>query len=333
MDQSGASGDGIPEVGVNQHQATVGEAPFAYEVHRDWARLPAGWEIGDVGGVAVDAADHVFVFNRSAHPMIIFDRRGEFVSSWGDDVFCRPHGLDIGPDGNVYCTDDGDHTVRKCSPDGRVLLEIGLPDKPSEPMSGKPFNRCTHTALSPTGEIYVSDGYQNARVHKFSPQGELILSWGSPGPLPGQFNLPHNICTDEIGRVYVADRENNRIQVFDDSGRLLQVWGELNRPCALCNSKAGQPRFYVGEVGGRGAGGGPPRLSVLDAGGQILSRVGRRSAGLDPDQFLAPHGMAVDSRGDLYVGEVAHRAWSLLHPDAPEPTGLTTFRKLVRRRD
>jgi len=312
--------------------AQMGEEPFAYDVQANWAQLPHGWEIGDVGGIAVDAKDNVFVFNRGDHPMIIFNRHGEFLSSWGEGVFTRPHGLDIGPDGSVYCTDDGDHTVRKCSPDGQVLLVIGLPGKPAEAMSGEPFNRCTHTALSPSGEIYVSDGYLNARVHKFSPQGELILSWGSSGALPGQFHLPHNICTDDAGRIYVADRENHRIQAFEADGQLLQVWGGLNRPCALCNSRAGAARFYVGELGDHGDAGGPPRLSVVAGNGDILARIGSRPAGVDADQFLAPHGMAVDSVGDLYVGEVAHRAWSLLHPGTPEPSSLTTFRKLVRRR-
>jgi hypothetical protein len=110
----------------------------------------------------------------------------------------------MGPDDAIYLTDDGGHFVRKCSLDGKVLLEIGIPGKPAPYMSGEPFHRCTHTALSPKGEIYVSDGYGNAKVHKYSPDGRLLMSWGEPGTNPGEFNIVHNICTDADGWVYVA---------------------------------------------------------------------------------------------------------------------------------
>jgi len=125
----------------------------------------------------------------------------------------------MGPDDSIYLTDDGGHFMRKCSLDGKVLLELGIPGKPAPYMSGEPFHRCTHTALSPKGEIYVSDGYGNARVHKYSPDGKLLMSWGGPGTNPGEFNIVHNICTDADGWVYVADRENHRVQVFDGNGK------------------------------------------------------------------------------------------------------------------
>ncbi|MDQ3260863.1 MAG: peptidyl-alpha-hydroxyglycine alpha-amidating lyase family protein, partial [Pseudomonadota bacterium] len=181
----------------------LGDGRFRYEVKADWGKLPEGWELNDVAAVAVDNQDRVYVFNRGAHPMIVFDREGNFLRSWGEELFNRAHGLHIGPDESLYCTDDGDHTVRKCTLEGKVVLTIGIPEKPAPYMSGEPFHRCTHTALSPHGDIYVSDGYGNARVHKYSADGKLIKSWGEPGCDPGQFNIVHNICCDADGWVYV----------------------------------------------------------------------------------------------------------------------------------
>ena len=126
----------------------LGEGRFRYEVAGDWGKLPDGWELNDVAAVAVDKQDRVYVFNRGAHPMVVFDREGNFLRSWGEGVFARAHGVHIGPDENLYCTDDGDHTVRKCTLDGKVLLTIGIPGKPAPYMAGEPFHRCTHTALS-----------------------------------------------------------------------------------------------------------------------------------------------------------------------------------------
>ncbi len=228
---------------------TLGDGKFRYEVIADWAKLPDGWELHDVAAVAVDSKDRVYVFNRGEHPMIVFDREGNFLRSWGEGLFKRAHGMHIGPDDSLYCTDDGDHTVRKCTLEGKVLLTIGVPGKPSGYMSGQPFHRCTHTALSPRGDIYVSDGYGNSRVHKYSPDGKLLLSWGEPGCDPGQFNIPHNICCDPDGWVYVADRENHRVQVFDGNGKYETQWNNMHRPCGLCMEPQRHPVCYIGEIG------------------------------------------------------------------------------------
>ncbi len=198
---------------------TLGTGEYQYRVNETWANLPDGWEFRDVAGVAVDDKDNVYVFNRGEHPMMIFDQKGNFLRSWGEGLFVRAHGLHIGPDQSIYCTDDGDHTVRKCTLDGKVLLEIGIPGKPTPYMSGEPFHRCTHTALSPDDHIFVSDGYGNSRVHKYTPDGKLVMSWGEPGTDPGQFNIVHNIVADDDGWIYVADRENHRVQVFDTNGK------------------------------------------------------------------------------------------------------------------
>jgi DNA-binding beta-propeller fold protein YncE len=211
----------------------LGAGSHRYEQVDDWAKLPEGWNFNEVSAVAVDRADQVYVFSRSEHPMTIFDRNGNFLRSWGEGIYQRPHGAHIGQDGCIYLTDDGLHIVHKCTLEGKVLLELGERAKPAAYMSGVPFHRCTHTALAPNGDIYVSDGYGNARVHRYSPDGKLLRSWGEAGSNPGQFNIPHNICCDADGWVYVADRENHRIQVFDGNGRYETQWNNLHRPCAM----------------------------------------------------------------------------------------------------
>jgi hypothetical protein len=312
----------------------VGRGAYRYRVIADWAKLPAGWWFDDVAAVAVDRQDRVHVFNRGERPMMTFDRDGNLLNVWGERLFKRAHGLQIGPDEALYCTDDGDHTVRKCTLDGKVLLEIGIPGRPSGFMSGVPFNRCTHTALSPRQEIYVSDGYANARVHKFSPDGKLLASWGECGADPGQFNIPHNIVCDRDGWVYVADRENHRVQVFDGNGKYETQWNNLHRPCALYLGKD-DGVCYVGELGphqpvNQAFPNLGPRISILDREGRLVSRIDERS-GLPKDQFLAPHGLAMDSHGDLYVGEVSWTSWrNYLHPGEAPPKSLRSLQKLMR---
>ncbi|HYJ17598.1 MAG TPA: peptidyl-alpha-hydroxyglycine alpha-amidating lyase family protein, partial [Burkholderiales bacterium] len=299
----------------------LGSGQFRYEVIEDWAKLPDGWLFKDVAAVAVDHKDRVYVFNRGEHPMIVFDRDGNFLRSWGEGVFNRAHGLHIGPDESLYCTDDGDHSVRKCTLEGKVLLTIGIPGKPSPYMSGEPFHRCTHTALSPRGDIYVSDGYGNSRIHHYSPDGRLLKSWGESGTGPGQFNIPHNMCCDPDGWIYVADRENHRVQVFDGNGKYETEWHNLHRPCGMFMESKRQPLCYIGEIGptlpiNRDVPNLGPRISILDHEGNLLSRFGAEKAGTErADQFVAPHGMAVDSRGDLYVGEVSYASWTQVFPD------------------
>jgi hypothetical protein len=297
----------------------------------NWGKLPEGWRYVEVAGVAVDSRDNVFCFTRGEHPVIVFDRDGAFRRSWGEGVVRRAHGITIDADDTVWLTDDLHHTVRKFSPEGTLLLTIGHPDTPSDLQGGKPFNRPTHVAICPrTGFLYISDGYGNSRVHKYAPDGRHVLSWGEPGTDPGQFNLPHNIATDADGLVYVADRENHRVQIFDGEGRHQTEWHGLHRPCGLWADKRDRERFYVGELGS----GMPvtdstpnigPRVTVLTKKGERLHRFG--GPGEKPGEFTAPHAVTTDSRGDLYVSEVAWTAkGSLLQP----PREVRSFQKFTR---
>lgn len=317
-----------------QAMATLGTGEWRYEVDLSWARLPEGWTFHEVADVAVGAQDRVYVFCRGEHPMIVFDREGNVVDHWGEGVFTRAHGVTWGPDGHLYCADDGDHTVRKCTPEGNVVWTLGTPGEPAPYQGGEPFNRPTKVAFSPDGErMYVGDGYGNARVHAYSRDGDLLLSWGEYGADPGQFNLVHSVCTDRQGLVYVADRENHRIQVFDPDGAFVTQWKDLHRPCGMHIASDGEERVYVGQL--------PPslpvnqdypnlgaRVSVHDLEGRRLARLGDERPGEErPTQFLAPHGIAVDSHGDIYVGEVA---WSFIGRSLQPPRAPRCLRKLVR---
>jgi DNA-binding beta-propeller fold protein YncE len=311
---------------------TLGTAKYTYEVVENWAKLPDGWGFKEVAAVGVDANDNVYAFNRGEHPMMVFDRHGNFLRSWGEGVFPRAHGITASPDGTLFCTDDGDHTVRKCTLEGKVLFTLGMSGKPAPFMSGEPFNRCTHVALDPrSGDFYVSDGYCNARVHKYSPDGTLLFSWGESGTEPGEFNIVHNIATDSAGWVYVADRENHRIQVFDANGKFETQWVNMARPCGLYIDQASDIA-YVGELGvaigsNAQANGVGPRISLYDTKGNVLARLGNKPEGEAPGQFIAPHGICIDSRGDIYLGEVS---WTHTGSRLNPPRELRSLQKLVR---
>lgn len=320
---------------------------YGFEPQDHWSQAPKGWSWTEVTAVATDSKDRVFVFNRGEHPVIILDRDGAFLASWGEGVFARPHGIFIGPDDSVYCTDDLDHTVRKFTPDGELLFTLGTSGKPSDTgatsidyrtivRAGAPFYFPTNLALSPTGEIYVSDGYGNARIHKFSPAGELLFSWGDPGAGPGQFHVPHGIAVDRQGIVYVADRENSRIQLFSPEGKLISEWTNIARPCQVFIDR--HDDVYVAELGYRAgmwpgtvapsadATGG--RVSVFDHQGQLKARWGGGEDPCAPGDFFAPHDVWVDSRGDVYISEVVMSAGGVR--GLVDPT-CHTLQKFVRR--
>ena len=311
----------------------LGSGSFTYEVAVDWEKLPSGYSWRDAAGVAVDSMDRVYVFNRGSgeRPVIVFDRDGNFLDSWGDGIFTNPHAITLAPDDTLYLTDAGDHTVRQFTLDGKLLMTIGVPGEAAPLHGGKPFNKCTHVALHPkTGELFISDGYGNSSVHKYSPDGKLLLSWGAPGTDPGEFNIPHNIATDKDGYVYVADRENYRVQIFDSNGKFETQWVNLHRPCTLFISE--DQHVYIGELGwgnnvSRDVPNIGPRISVYNTNGKRVARIGHLEYGLETGQFLMPHGLCLNSRGDVYMGEVAHS--HMINLGKP-PDGVRSFQKLAR---
>jgi len=265
---------------------------------------------------------------------MVFDRDGKFLRSWGEGQVRRAHGITIDADGMVWLTDDLHHTVRKFTPDGKCLLVIGDPDTPATLQGGKPFNRPTHVAICPkSGFLFISDGYGNSRVHKYSPDGKHVMSWGEPGTDPGHFNLPHNLVTDRDGLVYVADRENHRVQIFDGRGQYQGQWNNLHRPCGLFIDRTQNGgTFYVGELGhalpvNEAVANLGPRVTVLDAKGQKVARFGGQFAGEKPGEFVAPHSVVTDSRGDVYVSEVS---WTQRGQHEKPPREVRSLQKFAR---
>ena len=316
-----------------------------YSVVEGWEQLPRGFEHRDVAGVAVDGEDRVYLICRGENPVIIYDQKGNFIRTWGKGDFTyRTHGIGIGPNGTIFCTDDGNHTVRQYTPEGKLLMTMGIMNTPSDTgydgkttpsvaRSAGPFNRPTNIAVGPNGDYYISDGYGNARVHRFSPQGQLKHSWGTPGRGPGQFHLPHGIACAADGRVFVCDRESDRIQIFSPDGEYLTEWTDTQRPTHLVFDAQG--RAYVTElwwhIGDHSFTHGPittarhARLSVFDKDGKLLSRMGTPEA-TAPGSFAAPHGLAVDSKGDVYVSEVT---WTFAVSRGRAPADCHTFQKLT----
>jgi len=288
-----------------------GTGALQYELVPDWARVPDGWSFIDIGGIAVDGQDNVYVLSRSEHPVLVFDRDGAVLRRWGAGFFGRAHGARLAPDGSIFCTDDGDHFVAKFSPTGELLMTLGRKGVSTDTgyrhtwdvfqststiaHAGPPFNRPTGVAITPSGDIFVSDGYGNSRVHHFDATGKLLHSWGEPGGRPGQFRLPHDVALDSRGRLLVADRENGRIQLFDQSGALLEIWHDVIRPTGIGIDKEGL--VYVSELS--------LRVSIFSPDGILLARIGNASSKRDEALFLAPHTVAVDSHRDMYVGEVS----------------------------
>ena len=283
---------------------TLGNGDYRYEREEGWAQIPEYFDLGgaEIGGGFVGAAcnskDRVYALCRGKHPVMIFDPDGSFVSCWGEGRFRWPHSIYIDTDDNVYVTDAQTHTVEKFTPGGDPLLTLGTRDWASPLIRQTPFNMPTGLAVGPSGDLFVSDGYASFLVHRFSADGELVMTWGEPGKGPGQFALPHGIGVDGNGTVYVCDRENDRIQLFTDGGDYVTEWAGLNYPADV-HIDRDRNIVYVAEFGGPHQ----PKISVRDLEGmEISSFEGRESEG--KGVLGLAHGIGVDSQGNIYEGEI-----------------------------
>jgi peptidylamidoglycolate lyase len=292
--------------------ASQTDRPASYQVVHGWPQLPEGRILGQATGVDVSSRGEVFVFHRAgrtwsddtaltliSEPTIeVFDgASGRYLRSWGANLFVMPHGLTIDHQDNVWVTDVLLHQVFKFSPGGELLLTVGEARVPGADRAH--FNLPTDVAVLPDGSFYVSDGYGNARVVKFGATGEYQFEWGRRGTGPGEFDLPHAIDVDDAGRVYVADRSNARVQVFDGAGRYLAQWrsAELGRPYSVAVS--GDRAFVVD--GGDQPERGPDRSGAaeVDLDGRVLQRFGR--FGNYDGQFRLAHDVAVGRDGSIFV--------------------------------
>lgn len=307
-----------------------GSDAFLYAEVSGWAQLPDGWELGEVVDIAVDNQDRVYIFSRGKHPVMVFAPDGRFIKSWGEGLFTRPHGISIDSNGDLYCVDDDGHWIGHFTSEGQLLSSLGKRNLGAAAQSGNPFNKPTKVAFDPdTDDLYIADGYGNARIHKFSRGGQHLFSWGEYGTDPGQFNLPHSVCTDSEGRVYVADRENHRVQIFDHQGNYLTQWNNMHRPCGLYIA---DDLAYIGQLlTSLSVNADYPNIgaciTIHDLTGKRLARLGDIRYGEAPGQFIAPHSIAVDSQGSIYVGEVS---WTAYGQFLDPPRKLKTFRKLEK---
>ncbi len=283
----------------------VGSGEYKYQRVEGWAKLPPYFKLtglgpsGGVVDVACDSSDRVYVLCRGNHPVLIFDSEGNFVSCWGEGHFRWPHGIYIDSQDNVYIADAQKHTVEKFTLGGDLLMTLGTPGWTGLTMRGEPFNLPTGTTVASDGTLFVSDGYGNRRVHKFSPDGKLIKSWGEPGDGPSQFVLPHFLDVDRDDTVYVCDRENDRIQLFTSEGEYVTEWAGLNRPADVYIDRK-REIIYVGELGSPSQ---PPRMSIRDLQGKEIS--GWEGHEADGQGVLGgPHGIGVDSQGNIYEGSI-----------------------------
>lgn len=276
--------------------AQLGAGKHTYELIRDWPKMPKGESLGVVSRVATDSQDRVYVFQRKDPPVVVFDRDGNYLSCWGIGAVKEAHGMKI-VDDIVYTTDRPDSVAVSFTLDGKPLLVLGKRGVHSDTgcvgrpwlalHAGGPFNHPTEMMPHPNGDIYVTDGYRNCCVHRFTCDGRLVKSWGTPGSAEDQYHLPHSIAVDPEGKLYVADRANRRIKILSPDGDLLGMWTGMGGPNDITLGKDGI--FYIAEQEYDDK---PAYICIRDSKGNVLTRLESRHI----------HGVGVDSRGDIYAG-------------------------------
>ncbi len=302
---------------LSQGCRSVQSSTPQFDVETTWPQKPDHFKWAQMPGVTIDHQDHIYIFTRSNPAVQVYHSDGTFLRAWNVEDANGAHFIRIGPAGNIWAANIRSHTIRKYTPDGKLLLTLGEPGRAGADRSH--FDRPTDMVILPSGDIFVSDGYNNRRIVHFDATGNYVNEWGEDGTEPGQFALPHSIVADSHGRLYVADRENARIQVFDTKGKLLAVWDDLIAPWGLwmskddeiwaCGSSAkkkeGTDEFDILP---------PPDQIVLKLNrkGKVLQRVSLKMTTVPPGnlgELNWVHGIAFDSKGNLYLTDIqGHRA-------------------------
>jgi sugar lactone lactonase YvrE len=300
-----------------------GAGKLQFELVEGWQKRPTDFPLEDISAVCTDSRQNVYLYGRAEHPVSIYDKNGNFLRSWGEGRFSkRSHGMFMTPDDQLYLVDDGINFVGRFTLDGELQQMIGPAGirsdtgyregvSPASRTAG-PYNSPTNAWVAKSGDIYVSDGYRNAAVHRFSRDGKLIRTWGNGvGGGQGQFRVPHGVAVSDDGRVYVADRENDRVQIFTAEGAFVTEWLDIQRPQDIAFDRDGlvyvaELSWFPGETSTRLGPINdylPARMSIFTPVGELLLRWS------DPDptrpgNFLAPHDLWVGSDGALFVAEV-----------------------------
>lgn len=298
-----------------------------YDVDPNWPKRPdnvsgEGW----VSGIAIDANEHIWMFRKGPDPIQVYATDGTFVRTWGKALFVDPHQLRIDADGNVWVADFGQHIVQKFTPEGELLLTLGVRGESGEDESH--FYRPTDMIVAPSGDVFVTDGYGNRRIVHLDKDGNFIKAWGSFGSEPGQFVLPHAIQIDSKGLLYVADRNSGRIQVFNQDGSFVDQWSNLIMPWGLsinsrdelwvCGStphwwyRKGAYQEYKDQV-----------LMRFSTDGRVQQvwtlHLGEKKETLKPGETIGAHCIVQDAANNLYVGDIyGERAQKFIPINKPE---------------
>ena len=267
--------------------AIIGMGDFRYEYQENWARLFSGMSLQGPSGVAVDSRDRVYVYQRQGPAVLVFDKDGQLLRVWQrrDGIPADAHHIHLGPDDTVYLTDRDSHQVLLYDTSGNLLRSLGTRNQAA---LQAPFNHPADVCVAPSGELYVADGYGNSSIHRFSADGDYIISFGSPGSGPGQFRVPHSVRVSQDGRVFVADRENHRVQVFTAEGEFLSQWTDFKCPMGV-HIDANQVVYVTDQI---------PRISIYTLDGELLAR-GRT--------FEGAHQVYTDSEGSIYGVDTANQ--------------------------
>lgn len=297
----------------------------SYEMTKEWSPIK-NLKIGSPAGIGIDSKENIFIFHRASRTwpligampsdfikertIIVLNKNGKLLNSWGENLFIMPHGLTIDDEDNVWVSDVGLHQVFKFSKDGKLLMSLGIAKVAGS--DSLHFNRPTDIAIAKDGSIYVSDGYGNSRIVKFSAAGKYLLEWGKKGNDIGEFDIPHSITLDWVGNVYVADRENKRIEVFNNKGKFLReiknnAFGNI---CAIYYNKLSKQLIAVDdEVSWFGLKHNGSNIIIINADGSIASQFGK-------EDFKAMHlkgwfhDVCVDKTGNIYVGDILeNKVW------------------------
>lgn len=269
--------------------------------------VPDAAAMGASSDVAFDSKGHLFVLSRGTQPLTEFDENGKFIRAFGEGLFTRSHGIRIDKDGNIWATDVGAHTVMKLSHDGQVLLTLGTKGKAgewNEAAGSRLFNEPNDIAIAANGDLFITQGHTpgpgkgDPRVLKFDKNGTFIKTWGGKGTEPGKFDVAHGIAIDAKGLLWVTDRENQRIQIFDQDGKYIREIKYAGLPCSLDIGKQ-----YIYMVNGFAG-----QLLRLDLDGKVLAAVGKPGAAGTWGEFGEAHFIAVSPKGEIYVADSVNRA-------------------------